>query len=213
MSRVGNQVARWDRYFTSADAFLLSGALFLLLLGVMGLVFTEPSIASQVFSLVTFVGSVVAGVVLAWVLHGHQLRGRTWIGMLIGAVAGGVLLVPAFFALFTLAQFVPSPFPQEGPWGAVLLLLAVVIVFLALPTYHAVRDLLTRTGDLRVAGVRLGTLAGIVAAVVVTTVIGGETAEAGIFMVPVAAAGAVSVTSISGFEAWRSRRPRAPQSP
>lgn len=212
MSRVVSPVNRWDRYFTSADAFLLSGALLFLLLGVSEPVFSEPSIAAQVFSQVMFVGSVVAGVVLAWVLHGHQLRGSTWIGMLIGALVGGVLLVPAFFALFTLGQFVPNPFPEEGPWGAVLLLLAVVIAFLALPTYQAMRDLVTRTGDLRVAGVRLGALAVIVAAVVVTIVIGGETAEAGIFMVPVAAAGAVSVGGIAWFEGWRSRRQQPPQS-
>ena len=129
---------RGDRYDTSADGFLLTGVLFLLLMGLLGLAFREPSAWSAVLGQVAMIGSVIGGTVAAWTLHRHPLHRATWIGMLLGTLVGALLVVPAVFALFLLGQFVPTPFPEEeGPWGAVILLTVVVVAFLALSLFRA----------------------------------------------------------------------------
>ena len=195
---------RGDRYDTSADGFLLTGVLFLLLMGLLGLAFREPSAWSAVLGQVAMIGSVIGGTVAAWTLHRHPLHRATWIGMLLGTLVGALLVVPAVFALFLLGQFVPTPFPEEeGPWGAVILLTVVVAAFLALSLFRAVRDLVTRSRDAGIAAVRLGALAVILAAVWVSTQLGGESAEAGIFMVPVAAGSAAAIAGIGWFEKKR----------
>ena len=203
---VGHVTAWRHTYAAAADAFLLAGAGFLLLVGGLGLLFRQPSVWSEVLSQVALVGSVVAGTAIAWRLHGHRLTRRTWLGVVLGTIAGALVGGPAFFALFMLGRLIPFPMPdREGPWGSVLLVSVVVVVFLALPVYWGVRDLVTRSGSQRVVVVRLSALAVIVAAVVITVGIGGETAEAGLFMVPVSAASAVAVFGVALFG---SRRPR-----
>lgn len=201
-------VAGWRRHYpAAADAFLLTGAAGLLLLGVLDLIFDQLSVWSELLSQVVLVGSAVGGTALAWRLHGHRLTGATWVGIVLCVAAGAVVVLPAFFALMMLGRLIPFPLPErEGPWGAVLLVSLVVVAFLALPIYQGVRDLARRSGRLAVAVVRLSALAVILAAVVITSRIGGDTAEAGIFMVPVSASSAAAIAGVAMFENWRASR-------
>lgn len=115
--------------------------------------------------------------------------------------------VSAFFVLFMLGHFIRIPSPgDEGPWGSVLLLAAAVIGFLAVPVYQGVRDLVLRRGGTSIAVLRLATLVIIVTVVLITVRIGGDTAEAGIFMVPISAASAGAIVFVAWFEWWRARR-------
>lgn len=210
---VGHVTAWRHTYGAAADAFLLAGAGFLLLVGGLGLLFRQPSVWSEVLSQVALAGSVVAGTAIAWRLHGHRLTRPTWVGVVLGAIAGSLVAGPAFFALFMLGRLIPFPMPdQEGPWGSVMVVVVVVVAFLALPVYWGVRDLVRRSGHRRAAVVRLGALAVIVAAVAITVSIGGETAEAGLFMVPVSAASAVAVWGVALFGRWRAQSRRAESS-
>lgn len=200
-------------YFVSADGFLLTGALFLLMEGLLMLLFHQPSLWSELLSQAVLVGSLVGGTVLALTLHGNSLKGSSWVGMTLGIIAGAVVGIPAFFALFMLGRFIPNPFPRdEGPWGAILVLAVAVIAFLALPIYQGIRDLAHRTG-VPVAAARLGAFVIVATVIVITSLIGGDTAEAGIFMVPVSAASAAAIAGVAWFEKWRarSRRSRGPQ--
>ena len=206
---VGHVTAWRHTYGAAADAFLLAGAGFLLLVGGLGLLFRQPSVWSEVLSQVALAGSVV-GTAVAWRLHGHRLTRPTWVGVVLGAIAGSLVAGPVFFALFMLGRLIPFPMPEEeGPWGSVIVVVVVVVAFLALPVYWGVRNLVRRSGHRRAAVVRLGALAVIVAAVVITVSIGGETAEAGLFMVPVSAASAVAVCGVALFGSWRARRSEA----
>jgi UDP-N-acetylmuramyl pentapeptide phosphotransferase/UDP-N-acetylglucosamine-1-phosphate transferase len=120
--------------------------------------------------------------------------------------AGALVVLPPFFALILLGRIIRSPLPdQEGPWGAVLLVSLVVVAFLAPPVLDSLRDVARRSGELRVVVVRLSTLAIIVAAVTITSLIGGETAEAGMFMVPVSAASAAAIAVLAMVDGRRAR--------
>jgi hypothetical protein len=197
-------------YFVSVDAFLLTGAMFLLPSGLLALLFHQPSIWSELLSQAVLIGSLVGGTVLAWRLHGHALKGASLVGMTLGIVAGAVVGIPAVFALFMLGRFIPSPFPRdEGPWGLILVLAAALIAFLALPIYQGIRDLAHRTGSVPVAAARLGAFVIIATVIVITSRIGGDTAEAGIFMVPVSAASAAAIAGVAWFEKWRARSRRS----
>lgn len=201
-------------YFVSADGFLLTGALFLLMEGLLMLLFHQPSLWSELLSQAVLVGSLVGGTVLAWTLHGNSMKRSSWVGMTLGIIAGAVVGIPAFFALIMLGRFIPNPFPMdEGPWGAILVLAAAVIAFLALPIYQGIRDLARRTGSVPVAAARLGAFVIIATVIVITSRIGGDTAETGIFMVPVSAASAAAIAGVAWFEKWRaqSRRSRGTQ--
>jgi hypothetical protein len=205
--KVDRPVARRARYLMSVDAFLLSGALFMVALGLTAFGFPEPSVWSQLASQLVLVGSVLAGAVLAWTLHGHPLRATTWLGLVAGTILGAAVAVPVFLALLQLGRLLQLPFPdQEGPWAAIALVTVVVVAYLAVAAIGAVRDLANRTGSSRIAVVRLGALVVMLATVVITLLIGGETAEAGLFMVPVAGAGAVAVIVMAWFEGWWARR-------
>jgi len=193
----------------SADGFLLTGALFLLMEGLLMLLFHQPSLWSELLSQAVLVGSLVGGTVLAWTLHGNSLKGSSWVGMTLGIIAGAVVGVPAFFALFMLGRFIPNPFPRdEGPWGSILVLAVAVIAFLALPIYQGIRDLAHRTG-VPVAAARLGSFVIIATVIVITSLIGGDTAETGVFMVPVSAASAAAIAGVAWFEKWRARSRRS----
>jgi len=200
-------IAGWRRNLAvAADAFLLSGAAGLLVLGALALLFDQPSVWSEVLSQLVLVGSAVGGTACAWRLHGHPLTRARWAGVVLGVAAGAVVVLPAFFALILLGRFIGFPLPEsEGPWGAVLVLSVVVIAFLALPVVDGVRDLARHAGGLRVAVTRLGALVVVVAAITTTCLIGGETAEAGMFMVPVAATSAAAIAALALFDGRRAR--------
>lgn len=200
-------VAGWRRDLAvAADAFLLAGAAGLLVLGALALLFDQPSVWSELLSQLVLVGSAVGGAAGAWRLHGHPLTRARWAGVVLGVVVGAVVVLPAFFALILLGRFIDVPLlEREGPWGAVLILSVAVVAFLALPVLDGVRDLARRTGAPRVAVTRLGALAVVVAAVSITVLIGGEIAEAGMFMVPVSATSAAAVAALVLFDRRRAR--------
>lgn len=194
---------RGATYRTSADAFLLGGVVFLLFTGVLVGLVERPSVWSELASQAGMLAALVGGVALAWRLHGRPLTGRAWAGVLLGSVAAGLVTPPVFVALFMLGRFVPLRLPgPEGPWGSILLLVVAAIAFLAVPVHEAVRNLAGRTGDLRVAAVRLSCVLTIMVAVAVTASLGGDAAEVGIFMVPVAAASALAVGGAIWFDRW-----------
>jgi hypothetical protein len=199
--------AAWRRnHAAAADAFLLTGAAGLLMLGVLALFFDHSSVWSGVLSQLVLVGSAVGGTAGAWRLHGHPLTRVRWAGVVLCIAAGALVVLPPFFALILLGRIIRSPLPdQEGPWGAVLLVSLVVVAFLAPPVLDSLRDVARRSGELRVVVVRLSTLAIIVAAVTITSLIGGETAEAGMFMVPVSAASAAAIAVLAMVDGRRAR--------
>jgi hypothetical protein len=208
-----------DRLALCVDAFLYTGTLFLLTQGLAGILSmlvanSAASGAVEAASMVLMVLSLLVGVLLAWRMHGRELKGRSWIGMIAGMVIGGPLTIAAFFALFSLGRFIPNPIPSvEGPWGLVFILLIAVVAFLAMPVLGAIRDLgAGHRKHVRLDWMRLGAF-GIVAVTVILTAIYGiqtqsEVAEIGIFMVPGAAAGACAVLGADLFETWREDRAR-----
>ena len=220
MAEASDRPASGGRLALCVDAFLYTGALFLLTQGLAGiatiLVARFGSTGAVEFAgLLLMAVSLLAGALLAWRLHGHELRGKSWLGMVAGVVIGGPLMIAAFFALFAVGRFIPNPIPSvEGPWGVVLVLLVAVVVFLAVPIVDAFRDLSARRRThVRLDWMRLVAFAIIAVAVVATTAYGirtgSEVAEAGIFMVPVAAAAACAVFGADLFEAWRARKAQA----
>lgn len=198
----------------SADAFLITGVLFLLTMGMLALVFREASILSEILSQVVLLASLVAGALIAWTMHGNALKGASWLTMALSLVVGAGAGTLAFFALFMLGHLVTIAVPgREGPWGSVLLLVIAVIAFLAVPVYRAVRDLVRRSGSRVIALVRLAALVTVVTFVAISMGFEGEGAEVGIFMVPVAAASAAAVLLAAWATRWRARqrlaRPRS----
>ena len=202
-----------------ADAFLYTGALFLSTQGLLGIVATMATSKTgevpewvQAPGLLFMIASLGAGAVFAWLMHGRELRGSSWLGMLAGVVVGGPLMVAAFLALLLLGRSIPNPVPSlEGPWGLVLVLVVAVVAFLALPMVDAARDLgADHRSHVRLDWMRIAAFALITVVVIGTTIYsvrtGSEAAEAGIFMVPFAGVAAVAVLGADLLESWRAKR-------
>jgi hypothetical protein len=207
MVRLDEQGTTWRRSHVAAvDAFLLTGATGVLLLVLLSVFFVEPSVWSEVLSQLVLVGSVLAGTALAWRLHGHRLTRATWVSLVLCAVGGATVAVPVFLALVTLGRLVPLP-PgfQEGPWGAVLIVTLVVVAFLAVPVVDSIREIGSGSAGRKIAGLRLGALVVVIAVIIVTVSIGGELAEAAMFMAPVAAASAAAIVGVAAFDKRRAR--------
>lgn len=223
MSVLQGSVETRPRLMLCADAFLFSGALFMLTEGLIGIVVgltgTEASIPEwmQFAGLFLMLVSLIGGVVTAWLVHGRAWGKHSWIGLLLGIVVGGVAMNVAIMAIAAFGQFIPSPIPDEGPWGLVIVTVIAVVAFLAVPLFDAVRDL-TPGRRLRVPVdlLRLGAFVVIVALVVATVAVGlqegSEVGEAGLFMVLLAGPAAVAALCLDLFEAWRSKRDAAPRS-
>jgi hypothetical protein len=193
-------------HVAAVDAFLLTGVAGVLLLVLLSLFFVEPSVWSEVLSQLVLVGSVLGGTALAWRLHGHRLTRATWVSVVLCAVGGAIVAVPVFLALVTLGRLVPLPADlQEGPWGAVLIVTLGVVAFLAVPVVNSIRELGSRSAGREMAGLRLGALVGIIAVIIVTVSIGGELAEAAMFMAPVAAASATAIVGVAALDKRRAR--------
>lgn len=217
MSELQDRLNPGPRLILCADAFLFSGALFMLTEGLIGIVVgltgTEASIpewmqfAGPFLMLVSF----VAGVVIAWLVHGRAWGKHSWVGLLLGMVAGAAAMNVAIMAIAAFGRFIPSPIPGEGPWGLVIVIVIAVIAFLAVPLLDAVQDLAPgRRQRVAIDTLRLGSFAVIVALVVGTVAVGmqegSELGEAGLFMVLLAGPAAVAVLCLDLFEAWRSKR-------
>lgn len=173
-------------YHVGVDAFLYGCATMLVLLmlaeGLFALLPKSPTgeapLWGDAVGMLTMVGSFAVGALAALVIHGHSLRtARTWLGMGLGLLVGAAALAMGFFAL----RRIPSPVAQEGPWGAVIGLVIVVLVFVVPALVAAVRDLIGARRQPVVDWLRLGAAAIALAIVIGSLVIGGETAEAGVF--------------------------------
>lgn len=207
MVKHDEQGTTWRRNHVAAvDAFLLTGAAGVLLLVLLGLLFVEPSVWSEVLSQLVLVGSVLGGTALAWRLHGHRLTRATWASLVLCAVGGALVAVPVFLALAALGRLVPVPAGlREGPWGAVLIVTLAVVAFLAVPVLDSVREFGRGSVGRKMAGLRLGALVVIIAVIIGTVSMGGEMAEAAIFMAPVAAASAGAIIGLAAVNRWRVR--------
>lgn len=177
-------------YQVSVDAFLYGCAAMLALLAVDELTLsalfsgTAPEHLpewTQILGPIVLFGSFVIGALSALLVHGRSLRkGRTWLGMLLGLVGGVAVLAIGYFAL----RLIPTPFAEDsGPWGLVIGVVVLVLAFVVPGLVSAVRDLVGRRAQQRVDWLRLAATAVALAIVVASLVIGGETAEAGLFAV------------------------------
>lgn len=176
-------------YQVSVDAFVYGSAtmLVLLLLEEVGSTFLPRTTAGelpewvQLFGPLIMVASFGVGVLGALVIHRCTLRSaRTWLGMLVGLAGGSAVLALGFFAL----RLIPTPFPKEsGPWGLVIAVVVAVLAFVVPALVAAVRDLIGPREQRLADWLRLGAAAVALAIVVGSLVIGGETAEAGLFAV------------------------------
>ncbi|MGB7962634.1 MAG: hypothetical protein WCF12_06695 [Propionicimonas sp.] len=204
------------RLMLCADAFLFSGALFMLTEGLMGIVVALTGSEVRIPEWLEFagifliLGSLVAGVVTAWRVHGRAWQRNSWIGLLLGVVVGGAAMNLLIMAIATFGRFIPNPVPDEGPWGLVIVTVVAVVAFLAVPVLDAIRDLTGQRVRVRIDTLRLAAFAVIVALVAATVVVGiqqeSELGEAGLFMVLLAAPAALAVLGMDLFEAWRSKR-------
>ena len=55
-------------------------------------------------------GSLVAGVVIAWRVHGRAWRRQSWIGLLVGMVIGGAAMNLLILGIAAFGRFIPNPF-------------------------------------------------------------------------------------------------------
>lgn len=205
-----------DRYPLAVDAFLYAAVIFVIGIGLQLLAASWVSGGApdaelippwvEALGMIGMLASVVGGPLLAWRISGRTLGGRALLGAIVGAAVGGALLIVMFFALISLWRFVPSIVPREdvGPVDGAIVLTVLVLAFIAKPVIDAIRDLLGPRKHVRRHALRVGSLAVVVAAVVVSIVIGGESAELGAFLVPGSAAAACAVTGME----WLSNRRR-----
>ncbi len=223
MSELQGRENTGHRLMLCADAFLFSGALFMLTEGLMGIVvaLTGPAVRIpewlEFAGIFLMLGSLVAGAVTAWRVHGRAWQRNSWIGLLVGVVAGGAAMDLLIMAIAAFGRFIPSPVPDEGPWGLVIVMVIAVLAFLAVPLVDAIRDLVPgRRSHVRIDALRLGAFAVIVALIAGTVAVGfqqeSELGEAGLFMVLLAAPAAVAVLVMDLFEGWRSKRDAAARS-
>lgn len=217
------------RFLLAADAFVFAAALDILvssvfivlnvLTGFANTDMTEAGAAArtlQVAFLLVTIAVIGLGAAFAWRAHGRTVSRSVVLGMVAGAIVGTPLAVAVFGFAAMLLSRVPLGSRDDPPWLALGLLVAVVIAFLAAPVVHAIRDLSGPKLDARLDWLRLGAL-GIVVAIagVALPVIGaagdGEIAEAGIFMVPFAAAAVFAVLGADLAERLKGRKTKSPE--
>ena len=196
-----------ERYPLAADAFLYAAMIFLVVMlaqeGIAYLLsggdvgtWTAP-VWLQAVGALGMPLAVVGGPLLAWRVYGRHLGGRELLAAVVGAVLGGAVFGIAFFALVFLTRLVPSPVPEEeGPWGMVIVTAVAVVAFLAKPVVVAVRDLAGSKEHARRHGLRLAVVALGLIAVIASVLVGGETAELGMFLLLPAVPAAVAATAM-----------------
>jgi len=201
---VGSRV----RHHLAADAFLYAAFICLVAIGVQELLgslisggelesLTAPPMWLGLIGALAMPVAVIGGPLLAWRVYGREFGWRELLAAVIGAVAGGAVVAAGFMVLFFIMRLLPSFSPRdEGPWGLVVVATVAVVAFLARPVVAAVRDLVgTRRHPVR-DWLRLGALAIGLAAVVVSVVAGGESAELGLFLALPAAAAACAALAM-----------------
>lgn len=204
-----------ERHTLAADAFLAAALTFLVVIGVQELLayllaggdmgtWTPPAWLELVGALGMPL-ALVGGPLLAWRLYGRHVGWRDLVAAVVGGVVGSALLSLAFMVLFFVLRLLPTPWRNEdAPWDLVIVASIAAIAFLAKPVIVAVRDLAGAREHPRRHGLRLGVLALGLAAIAVTVVIGGETAELGMFLALPAVPAAVAVVAMDW---WREQRP------
>ena len=201
-----------ERYPLAADAFLYAAMIFLVAMVVQeGIAYLlsggeldtwTPPVWLEAVGALGMPIAVIGGPLLAWRVYGRHLGWRELVAAAVGAVLGGAVFGIAFFALFLLTRLVPSPAPEEeGPWGMVIVTALAVVAFLAKPVVVAVRDLAGVKEHARRHGVRLAVVVLGLTAVIPAALVGGETAELGMFLLLPAVPAAVAVTAMDWWRA------------
>lgn len=189
-------------YLIAVDAFAYAAAALLMLLalqeGVHALLFAGLTAEqlppwTQALGPLALVASAAAGVIGARLAHGRGLRGRAWLGMLLGLVCGGALLALGFWTLLGVRGLLPRVFAEDsGPWDLIAVVVIVTLAFLVPAIAMTLGDLRGRRSHLRTDRLRLTAL-GIAGLLVAASIaIGGETAEAGIFSFGIGAIAALA---------------------
>jgi hypothetical protein len=191
-------------YLVTADAFVFAAAALLVLLAIQVLAMSAIFPATPAEQLPPWTqaagppvlaGSVVIGVFGAWRAHGRGLRGSTWAGMVLGLVAGTVVMALGFWAIVAVRSVQPVVFPESsGPWDLVAVVVVSALVLVVPAAVMAVRDLRGQRESARADVLRLVALGVALLLVVGSIAIGGETAEAGIF--------AAGIGGAAAFSAW-----------
>jgi hypothetical protein len=205
------------RHHLAADAFLYAAFIVLVGFGLQELLWylisggdssvVVPPVWLQLIGALAMPVAVIGGPLLAWWVHGRRFGWRELLAGGVGAVVGGALLSAAFAVLFVVLRLIPSFYPRDdGPWDVVVIATVAVVAFLAQPVIAAVRDLAGAKRHPVRDGLRLGILAIGLAAVVVSVMAGGESAELGLFLaLPAAPAACAAVAA----DMWQSRHNRA----
>ncbi len=179
-------------WLVASDAFVLAAALFFIVIGLDTFALEGPSPVTALIGSLSLPGSAIVGAVIAWKLLRRPLTGRAWLGLLVGFL-GAVLAVAAIggvlIGLARLLRLDTIPGLSEGPWHLVLVATLLTVTFLSVPVVAGVRDLAARREPRR-NWLRLGLLVALLAVVGWTLALGGEGAEAGLFALGPAFAGA-----------------------
>ena len=202
-----------ERHHLAADAFLAAALIFLVVIGVQeSLAYLlaggdtgtwTPPVWLEALGALGMPLAVIGGPVIAWRLYGRHLGWRDLVADVVGSLLGGAAFGIVFMVVFFLTRLIPIPVPEEGPWGMVVIATLAVVAFLAKPVIVAVRDLAGAKEHARRHALRLGVVVLGLAAVIVSVVIGGETAELGMFLLLPAVPAAVAVLAMDW---WRAQQ-------
>lgn len=216
--------SRYEHVLLAADGFLFSAALGItasaLLIGTMLLVFGSEeaigeglgAVAGQMLSLGAIALTILGGAILTWRLHGRRLDWGLAAAMLGGAAGGMAVAMPVFVGGAMLVSRIPVRDKDGPPWLGIGILAVLAAAVLAVPLVDAVRDASRRRREhLRLDWARLIAIAAVVLLAVVALPLlgaaqGSEVGEAGVFMVPFAAAGAFAVIGADILDGVRKRR-------
>lgn len=197
-------------YLMTVDAFVYAAAALLVLLAVEeavgALLFTGVAAESrpewtQVLGPLALVASIATGAIGAWRVHGRSLHGRAWLGMLIGLAGGSAVLALGFWVLLGVRGLLPRLVAEDsGPWDLITIVVVVTLAFLVPAVVMTFADLRGPRTDVRADRLRLVALGVALLFVAASLVVGGETAEAGIFAAGIGAAAAFSALGAAALE-------------
>ena len=205
-----------ERHHLAADAFLAAALIFLVVIGVQELLAYvlaggemaswTPPVWLEAVGMLGMPLALIGGPVLAWRLYDRHLGWRDLVAAIVGGVVGSAVLSMAFMLLFLVLRLLPTPWRNEdAPWDLVIVASIAAIAFLAKPVIVAARDLAGAREHPRRHALRLGVLALALAGIVVSVLIGGETAELGMFLALPAVPAAMAAVAMDW---WRAQQHR-----
>lgn len=203
-----------ERYPLAADAFLYAAMIVLLVMGLQEGIASllsggemgtwTPPVWLEAIGALGMPLAVIGGPLLGWRIYDRHFGWRETVAAVVGCVLGGAVFGIVFFALFFLTRLVRGPSPEEaGPWGLVIVAAVAVVAFLAEPVIVAVRDLAGVQEHARRHGLRLVVVVLGLIAVIAGMLVGGETAELGLFLLLPAVPAAVAAIAMDW---WQVRR-------